>query len=95
MGMMNEDEVIEKLRKLQKEVDEALFIANQNRGDIKGAINWADLKCVSTEYCFDVYGDFSYKAFIEECDPSSVDLISFVHDNLESDWTDLEIICEW
>lgn len=72
----------EYLQKLKKVTDEILDEAKA-RDDIKGAINWADLRCIEARYVMTDDGSEHFEVVISEADPHQHDLYVFVFTKLQ------------
>ena len=68
---MTEDEAIA----LQATVDEILVLAAKKQSQIRGVVNWADLRCVDVEMSL---LDGHVTVTIEEASPEAIDLCRFV-----------------
>lgn len=84
-------EYLNALKKCASEACDAAYNAN-----INGAINYADLECVSARRFEDDEGEVFYSVVIEEADPRNYDFHVFVVEYLKVHGYDgVEVITEW
>jgi hypothetical protein len=87
------------LATLKAATEKACRAADRKRKDIAGAVNWADLHCVSVERYEELYGDeitTGYRAYIEEASPNSPAFRQFISDHLaKQGFKDVEVRTEW
>ena len=60
-----------------------------------GAINWADLRCVSAEWVRDDSGSEFPQVFVEEAAPGALELCSAIAAALEERWPGVRVVAEW
>ena len=84
------------LRKLYEAAEAACAAAFEQRHEINGAINWADLHCVDAEKCESVFGHITYRVWIEECSFDNYKLSCFIKKYLdEAGFAGVETQMEW
>ena len=97
--VLREDKIkhIEKiLLKLKAETEKICADAVKDKGEIGGAVNWADLHCHWSEFYRDSEGDSGFRVYIEESAPYNVELQKYISDKLnEAGFINIEIITEW
>jgi hypothetical protein len=70
--------------------------AFHDREKIKGAVNWADIRCTSAELAVDNFDDQVYRVNISEADPGAQELHTFIRAHLAAKGFDkVEIVTEW
>ena len=89
-------EDLQYLMKLENDVNTILVGAKKERHNIDGAVNWADLRCVSTEFYVAGNGDHGYRAYIEEASSTAAGLHTYVYRKLaERGYKAVEIRTAW
>lgn len=84
-----------RLSELTEDTDAVLADAQKKRGEMSGAINWADLRCVDAGVNMTLFGTGLY-VLIEEADPAQAKLAEFVaHGLRDRGWECVEIRFEW
>jgi len=84
------------LLKLKAETEKICADAVKDKGEIGGAVNWADLHCHWSEFYRDSEGDSGFRVYIEESAPYNVELQKYISDKLnEAGFINIEIITEW
>lgn len=82
------------LARLREDTEQALYAAD--KAGIDGAINWADLACVSAGIALTEHDDVTLQVLIEEADPDSFELHQFVADYLrDRGYGDVEVLTQW
>ena len=76
--------------------DEACAAAIAARRNIGGAVNWSNLHCAGVERYETDLGDSGVRVYVEEADPSAVELQAFITDHLTATGhPHIEVITEW
>jgi hypothetical protein len=84
------------LKQLRDAAYNACNAAQGVAGEIKGAINWGDLGCVSAERYETDEDDFGYRVLIEEAAPDAYHLQKFIANYLdEHGFSYVEVMTEW
>lgn len=84
------------LTALYQRTNEACESAFNLRKQIGGAVNWADLGCVSAEKWVNHLGETGYRVIIEEVSPGADDFRKYIWECLtDSGFTNVEISTEW
>jgi hypothetical protein len=87
------DELKAELERLRQATAVALLEA---KGQVDGAINWADLQCIDAARCEGLDRDEWYVVWISEAAPESDSLKMFVTARLAAaGFQGVEVICEW
>lgn len=61
-----------------------------------GTVNWLSLRCVDVEYCVNLRGEETYRAYVEEASPNESKLQKVIRDKLaERDYVRIEVITSW
>lgn len=91
----NKSERLEYLQRLKVAAEISCREAYKRRISIYGAVNWADLHCVSAEYRLADRGDEFFAVQIEEAAPDAINLIEFIRGDLERQGFKAEVEVEW
>jgi hypothetical protein len=84
------------LKELRMVASEACNEAFHKRAEINDAVNWANVSCVSAQYCVDDEGYPSYRVEIEEASPNCSGFREFIHGRLEAaGFHGIDIQMEW
>ena len=86
---------IDQLKELRAACNSALEQIKASDARPSGAINWADLRCVSAEWVIDDSGAEFPQVFIEEAEPGALELCSAIAAALEGRWPGVRVVAEW
>ena len=87
---------IEMLKQLQRAAEEACARAYEQKHEIDGAINWADLHCAEAGYYRTSNGQDGVYVLIEEADPIQDAFVLFIQTELyAAGWGEIEVRTEW
>lgn len=82
------------LRLLRDAADAAIERAKDD--EVEGPVNWADLGCSKAEHFEDSEGGAGWRVWIDEADPTAIELQQFVRADLaEHGWPGVEVVTEW
>lgn len=88
-----------RMHEIETVAAEALLRAYEQRQEIGGAVNWADLHVVDVQRIESLHGDRFYRVVIEEADADATDLQAFVWNALHAakltSPDGIEVATEW
>lgn len=91
---MDVDQLISNLKLIKTCAQKHLDAARS--ADVRGPVNWGDLKVVSAEYVMDDDENESYRVLIEEADPGAFELQEYVQTGLRNDGIEcVQVVTEW
>ncbi len=84
----------DKLKALRAAANEAIGLIDPT--DIRGPVNWADLRCTEARQVLTDAGETRYEVLIEEADPAADRLQEAVEKYLTNHgWPGVGVVTEW
>lgn len=94
-GLLAFQKPLRKLKDLRVYTDIVLNKLYNERHDIDGAINWADLRCIEANKCISEDGDQYYEVLVSEASPDNYRFQTLVQQELEKMGYKAVIRTEW